>query len=221
MTPTPVLYFLWHPETHETFAGYGLPVGQGHLVGVIMVDRPTPVDPFWLATIEAAFGDYQLVAMTQGGEQGIVCQMHIVEESTPYLKALDHPLAGAIRDALLPLLASPPAVTLSLSWDQARRCWVSRIGRGSTDLFPLGQIVGTPGALRALEHAEQPPAEFLSRHVTGDWGELDEEDVRENDFSVQYGYRILSAYTTSAGDKLWVITEADRSVTTILLPQEY
>lgn len=88
-------------------------------------------------------------------------------------------------------------------------------------LFPLGQVVATPGALRVLERAEQTPAEFLSRHTHGDWGELDEEDKKENDVSVQHGYRILSAYTTSAGDKIWIITEADRSATTLLLPSEY
>ena len=88
-------------------------------------------------------------------------------------------------------------------------------------LFPLGQVVATPGALRALEKAEQQPAEFLDRHATGDWGQLDEEDTKANDRSVVEGLRILSAYTTSAGDKIWIITEWDRSVTTILLPSEY
>jgi hypothetical protein len=88
-------------------------------------------------------------------------------------------------------------------------------------IFPLGQVVATPGALRALERAEQQPAEFLDKHSAGDWGELDEEDKKENDFSVRNGFRILSAYTTSAGDKIWIITEWDRSVTTLLLPSEY
>ena len=88
-------------------------------------------------------------------------------------------------------------------------------------LFELGRIVATPGALRALQKAEQLPAEFLDRHVTGDWGELDEEDKQENEFSVRNGFRILSAYTTAAGDKIWIITEADRSATTLLLPEEY
>ena len=88
-------------------------------------------------------------------------------------------------------------------------------------LFELGRIVATPGALRALQKAEQSPAEFLDRHVTGDWGELDEEDKQENEFSVQNGFRILSAYTTAAGDTIWIITEADRSATTFLLPEEY
>jgi hypothetical protein len=88
-------------------------------------------------------------------------------------------------------------------------------------LFPLGQIVATPGALQALKVAGQGPTEFLQRHVNGDWGELDDEDRQENEQSVQNGWRILSAYTTSAGEKLWIITEADRSVTTLLLPSEY
>jgi hypothetical protein len=88
-------------------------------------------------------------------------------------------------------------------------------------LFDLGRIVATPGALRALEKAEQQPAEFLDRHVQGDWGELDDEDKQENEFSVRNGFRILSAYTTSAGDKIGVIREAERSATTLLLPEEY
>ena len=88
-------------------------------------------------------------------------------------------------------------------------------------LFPVGRVVATPGALRALEKAEQEPIEFLERHVNGDWGDVPEEDKRENEFSVQQGFRILSAYTTTAGDTLWLLTEADRSFTTILLPEEY
>jgi hypothetical protein len=88
-------------------------------------------------------------------------------------------------------------------------------------LFPLGQVVATPGALQAFENAGQEPEEFLNRHDRGDWGEVSEEDKRENEFSIQQRFRILSAYTTSAGDRLWIITEADRSATTILLPDEY
>jgi len=89
-------------------------------------------------------------------------------------------------------------------------------------LFSLGQVVATPGALAALEKAGQTPLEFLARHVRGDWGELSEEDRKENQFSLERGFRLSSSYRTDAGDtKLWVITEADRSVTTILLPEEY
>ncbi len=88
-------------------------------------------------------------------------------------------------------------------------------------LFELGQIVATPGALRALQEAEQLPGAFLDRHVTGDWGELGDEDKQANEQALREDLRILSAYTTSAGVKLWVITEADRSATTMLLPSEY
>ena len=88
-------------------------------------------------------------------------------------------------------------------------------------LFPLGQVVATPGALEALEAAGQQPAEFLSRHVVGDWGEVPPEDAQENELSVKQGFRILSAYTLSTSVKIWVISEADRSATTLLLPDEY
>jgi hypothetical protein len=88
--------------------------------------------------------------------------------------------------------------------------------------FTLGRIVATPGALRALEEAGQTPAEFLDRHVEGDWGDaLDDEDKRENEFSVAHGLRVLSAYTIRSGQQLWIITEADRSVTTLLCSHEY
>ena len=87
--------------------------------------------------------------------------------------------------------------------------------------FPVGRVVATPGALNALEKAEQLPAEFLDRHVNGDWGEVPDADKQENEVAVEQGFRILSAYTTSAGDKLWILTEADRSATIILLPEEY
>jgi hypothetical protein len=87
--------------------------------------------------------------------------------------------------------------------------------------FALGRVVATPGALRALEKAEQAPDVFLDRHVNGDWGDVPEEDKQENEVSVEQGFRILSAYTTSAGDRIWVLTEADRSATIILLPEEY
>jgi hypothetical protein len=88
-------------------------------------------------------------------------------------------------------------------------------------LFSLGQLVATPGALAALEKAGQGPLDFLSRHVHGDWGDLCEEDRRENQVSLERGFRLLSSYRTLAEVKLYVITEADRSVTTILLPEEY
>lgn len=88
-------------------------------------------------------------------------------------------------------------------------------------LFPLGQIVATPGALDALEKAGQTPLEFLTRHVHGDWGDVCEVDAEANQQALQDGSRILSAYHLKTGVKLWIITEADRSSTVCLLPEEY
>ena len=76
-------------------------------------------------------------------------------------------------------------------------------------LFGLGKIVGPPGAVDAFEEAEQNPVELLVRHVTGDWGDLDDEDQKENELSVKEGFRILSAYNLDTGVKVWVITEWD------------
>lgn len=88
-------------------------------------------------------------------------------------------------------------------------------------LFKLGQVVATPGALEALEATSDSPHELIARHASGDWGELGEEDVAENEFSLHRHLRLMSAYILSDGQKLWIITEADRSVTTLLLPREY
>jgi len=91
----------------------------------------------------------------------------------------------------------------------------------SAILFPLGQIYLTVGAQESLDESNQLPNEFLDMHQKGNWGIVGQDDWRENDFSVKNGFRILSAYKTAKDEKLWIITEADRSATTILLPSEY
>ena len=88
-------------------------------------------------------------------------------------------------------------------------------------LFKLGQVVATPGALEAFEDAQEVPLDYIRRHVMGDWGEVPPEDAEENAKSLQHGWRILSAYKLGTGVKFWIITEADRSSTCILLPEEY
>ena len=90
-----------------------------------------------------------------------------------------------------------------------------------TKTFPLGMLVATPGALEALQEAGQTPLEFLRLHSSGDWGTVCKEDWNLNDEALIDGTRLLSAYLTSKGVKIWIITEADRSATTILLPDEY
>ena len=89
-------------------------------------------------------------------------------------------------------------------------------------LFQPGEIVSTPGALDALKAEGLSGIVLLQRHLRGDWGDICEEDRRENELSLAEGFRILSAYTLPrTGVKIWIITEADRSVTTFLLPEEY
>ena len=86
-------------------------------------------------------------------------------------------------------------------------------------LFRLGQIVATPNALAHL--TQDDILTGIQRHQAGDWGELDEADRQENEFSLQKGFRLLSVYHGANGTKFYIITEADRSVTTVLLPEEY
>jgi hypothetical protein len=86
--------------------------------------------------------------------------------------------------------------------------------------LPLGTIVATPGALKVLSEVGENPLCYLARHSSGDWGDLDGHDRRENERSLRHGWRVVSSYPL--GEKtIWVITEADRSITTILLPEEY
>ena len=90
-----------------------------------------------------------------------------------------------------------------------------------TPKFPLGRVVSTPGALIALAGAGQTAQEFIRRHAQGDWGDLDEGDRLENGRSLQENCRLLSAYRLKDRTKIWIITEGDRSATTMFLPEEY
>ena len=85
--------------------------------------------------------------------------------------------------------------------------------------FPLGQIVITRGARARL--SQEDVLAGLTRHMSGDWGELDDEDRKENEAALTHGFRLLSRYTSPEGCVFWIITEHDRSITTILLPEEY
>jgi hypothetical protein len=93
--------------------------------------------------------------------------------------------------------------------------------------FTLGTIVSTPGALAAMEESDQSPSHFLAMHASGAWGNVDPEDRRANDRAIaneqdpERRERVLSSYRTRSGATVWVITEHDRSVTTLLLPTEY
>ena len=92
--------------------------------------------------------------------------------------------------------------------------------RSKTICFPMGQIVATPGALELMDRVAINASELLQRHQSGDWGNVPPGDAEENDFSVVNGNRILSSYQFGE-DRIWIITEGDRSSTTFLLPKEY
>lgn len=104
---------------------------------------------------------------------------------------------------------------------EAPRATVQLIPARRVPLFPLGKVCATPGLIDALRDNAQSPLSFIARHVNGDWSEMDAHDQQANTESVTNGTRIFSSYRMKDGEKLWVITEADRSVTTLLLPSEY
>ena len=88
--------------------------------------------------------------------------------------------------------------------------------------LPLGRVYGTFGAVIAF--AESPNEDFnsyISRHANGDWGEVSAHDRQANEHAVKHGLRVLSSYRLRTGERIWIVTEGDRSTTTILLPSEY
>jgi hypothetical protein len=87
--------------------------------------------------------------------------------------------------------------------------------------FDLGAVVATPGALELLQSADRHPLKFIIRHLEGDWGDLDEHDRLVNEHALLHGGRLLSSYRITGEERLWILTEADRSVTTLLRPEEY
>ena len=87
--------------------------------------------------------------------------------------------------------------------------------------FSLGRVIITPGAGALLASQSINSMSFLSRHICGDWGDLDADDAAMNEAAISSKDRILSAYRTSTGEKLWIITDAGHEVTTLLLPEEY
>ena len=225
--------FLWHPGGEHLFSGFGLPTAAPRmdlLVGLLLIDRPVPAPKRWLNRVKETFGDYALYPMSLTHERGIACCLRVEEASLLYVRKLDRPLARQLVPTLARLLAEPPKPRLVVSWNQRLQLWVSRFDLDGEEnqaappawpLFRLGKVVATPAALAALEENGQTAFAFLDRHVTGDWGNLVPEDEAENARALVYGSRLFSSYVLADGSKLWIITEHDRSVTTLLLPSDY
>ena len=87
--------------------------------------------------------------------------------------------------------------------------------------FGLGVVVATLGALEVLGNLEVSPCELVERHASGEWGDVPAEDARENEYSLKEGFRVLSSYPLPGGERVWILREADRSSTVLLLPREY
>ncbi|WP_312589271.1 type I restriction endonuclease subunit M [Comamonas terrigena] len=106
---------------------------------------------------------------------------------------------------------------------QAAACPIdsSPVSNGGTPLLHLGQVLATPGALELLRSLQLTPLRFVLRHMGGDWGDICEEDRQSNAEALVHGARVLSVYELGPTQRLWIITEADRSCTTLLLPEEY
>lgn len=132
------------------------------------------------------------------------CFAHVVIERAPY---------GA---AVLPIPVKHRTVIVA-----ARPCAACGVGLPLPPLFGLGVIAATPGALAACEAGLVNPPRLLTRHWTGDWGEIDPEDHGLNEDAIRDGARILSVYPLEGGATIWLITEAGRHATPLLLPSEY
>ncbi|MFC5430776.1 hypothetical protein ACFPTO_18520 [Paraburkholderia denitrificans] len=90
-----------------------------------------------------------------------------------------------------------------------------------TPRLKLGVLVATPGALQALQAVDVSVFRLVNRHARSDWGDVDDADRQQNDFAAANGERVLSCYRLWNGRCIWIVTEADRSLTTVLLPDEY
>lgn len=176
------LYFLSHPGREDIFSGYGLVAQEGfrdYLVGLLMVDRPEPVDPEWLEQVEETFGGYQLVPMTATGERGIVCQMQVEEDSLVHLRQFPSPKAQAIREALQPLLEEKPKPLLRIRWDEKLRLWTSELVtrleipaevKAVEKTGPGCFAVETSEGIVFLAHASDADIEgFANRPVLSQW----------------------------------------------------
>jgi hypothetical protein len=111
---------------------------------------------------------------------------------------------------------------VSHSSDDAIDCMVALLNNSPRPLFPLGKVVATPGALEEIERTGDSMPDLLRRHVTGDFGTVCQADWKANEDAIANGERVFSAYMLKDGKtKVWIITEADRSSTCVLMPEDY
>lgn len=177
------LLCLYHPDTTNTFSGYGLVMEEdwpGHLTGLLMVDRPAPADPSWLERIYQAYGECELVPMTTWGERGLVCQMYIEPDSFQHLRRFSPAFGQPLQESLQPLLDEPPVPTLSLRWDQERRVWLSQMVFTTTlppDIREVFEHSGygclaaetTGGVVHVCHASDEDIAGFAGKPIQSRW----------------------------------------------------
>lgn len=151
------LYGLSHPGTEDTVSGYGLAMQldrRDWLVGLLLVDRPHKVDPEWLKEVEATFGGYELFEMTSDGARGIACQMWIEPASRPLIRQVKTPKVEDIMLMLRRFLEEAPKPRFRMSWDEAKKLWVSEFNderRQVPDLETLMEWMMEDGGCEATD----------------------------------------------------------------------
>lgn len=126
---------------------------------------------------------------------------------------------GAALTALIRPGSPYHGIRFSTPWDHIMKSLKGEVEVAAGERFSPGRMFATPLALERVTHDDI--ANAMRRHLAGDWGDLDDDDKAENDKAVLDGCRIVSSYRAASGERFWILTEADRSVTTVLLPEEY
>lgn len=188
--------------------------GAGH--DAIKVSRPPSAEPQQRAVSSAKSDVRRLKREVQRAESRVTNATRAAKRQGVPARQLK---AAKTRQATATHRLAEKQGDLRRAEERLRQVDASR--RGGAPLFPLGRLVSTPAALSALVAAEQTPDLFLRRHHAGDWGEVAPDSKKANDAAVHGGDRILSIYTLRTGERIWIITEADRSATTVLLPSDY
>ena len=182
--------------------------------------RPVTEQLYQALVLDTWPGPAAVVDFGIESERHYAALQHAVIHLDATLEELDDAACdGPALTALIGAESPYHGLTFTTPWDDLVRRIPAPAELPIEAKFPVGRLVATPGALGALSEADIEKA--LKRHLAGDWGDLSDQDRAENEAALEYGDRLLSAFRGRDGQKFWVLTEADRSVTTVLLPSEY
>jgi hypothetical protein len=211
------------------YSGYAISRRDGlkdHLIGLLKIRDPLAESMEWLTLLEVMFGEYKLFQMTNDGGMGLACNMDISPESLPFVTPFPIESAPAFHAALTSYLATPPQVDLELRFDLTVDHWATRCVTEPLGTIPgkprflLGNPMASRRAKEALAEDASQIARLLRRHVTADWGEISAEQRRRNFWAIHNGGLIMSQHEVFGGERIYLVTDADRSRTSFLLPSE-